>query len=263
MRRLAGICLIIIATACPAHKNDLIIAGSTSVQPFIEKMAEHFSALYPYAKVSVQGGGSTAGIQATMNQTCQIGMSSRNLKSEEQTIQTYMIALDGIAVVVHRSNPLRNLTLDQLRKIFSSEIKNWQELGGPNRRIFPVTREEGSGTRGAFEELVMHHQAISDACLVQDSNGAVREIVANTPEAIGYISAGLIDDRIKALTLDDIDPTFENIATCRYQLVRPFLLLTAQTPTGLTKQFLDFTLSVDGQEILRQCGLIPVLAINR
>lgn len=226
-------------------------------------MAEHFSALYPYARVSVQGGGSTAGIQATINQTCQIGMSSRNLKPEEQSIHTYLIALDGIAVVVHRSNPLRGLTLEQLRKIFSGEIKSWQELGGPNRRIFPVTREEGSGTRGAFEELVMHGQAISDACLVQDSNGAVREIVANTPEAIGYISAGLIDDRLKALTLDDIDLTFDNIISCRYRLVRPFLLLTVQAPTGLTKQFLDFTMSLDGQEILRQCGLIPAAAINR
>ncbi len=109
----------------------------------------------------------------------------------------------------------------------------------------------------------MHKSAISDACLVQDSNGAVREIVANTPEAIGYISSGLIDQRVNALALDSIPPTFENIASCRYRIVRPFLLLTSQPPAGPVKQFIDYCMSLDGQDILRQSGLIPAMDISR
>ncbi len=263
MHRLPGILLAALFIACSARKTELIIAGSTSIQPFIEKIAEHYAVVYPEYKVSVQGGGSTAGIQATLNHTCQIGMSSRNLKPEEQEILTFLIAFDGIAIVINKTNPVAGLSTEQLRKIFTGEIKNWRELGGPDRRIYPVTREDGSGTRGAFEELVMHKSAISDACLVQDSNGAVREIVANTPEAIGYISSGLIDQRVNALALDSIPPTFENIASCRYRIVRPFLLLTSQPPAGPVKQFIDYCMSLDGQDILRQSGLIPAMDISR
>lgn len=252
-----------IGLSCSGRKSGIIVAGSTSVQPFMEKISEHFSALYPNICVTVQGGGSSAGIQATFTKTCDIGMSSRNLKPEEKNLKSFLIALDGIAIVVNRHNPITNLTLDQVRKIFTGEITNWQALGGPDKKIYPVTREEGSGTRGAFEDMVMNKHAISDACLVQDSNGAVREIVVNSPDAIGYISAGLVDDRIRAVALDSILPTYESIAAGRYQIVRPFLLLTRDEPSGPIRDFINYVLSIDGQATLKKVGLIPVLDIKK
>jgi phosphate transport system substrate-binding protein len=198
-----------------------------------------------------------------MNITCNIGMSSRNLKPEEKSLKSFLIALDGIAVIVNRNNPVRDLSIDEVRKIFTGEITNWQALGGPNKRIYPVTREEGSGTRSAFEEMVMGKTAISDACLVQDSNGALREIVANSTETIGYISAGLIDERIRAVALDSILPTYDNIVSHRYQIVRPFLLLTCGDPSGTTRNFINYVLSIDGQATLKKVGLIPVIDLRK
>jgi phosphate transport system substrate-binding protein len=263
VRRIAVIALVMIGLSCSGRKSGIIIAGSTSIQPFIEKISEQFSLVYPGVKVAVQGGGSSAGIQAAMNKTCDIGMSSRKLKPEEKSLQTFLIALDGIAVIVNRDNLVRDLTMDQIRRIFTGEISNWRMLGGPDKKIYPVTREEGSGTRSAFEEMVMHQSAISDACLVQDSNGALRETVANSPEAIGYISAGLIDVRVRAVALDSILPTYDNIIADRYKIVRPFLLLTRDEPSGPTRDFINYVLSIDGQATLKKVGLIPVMDLKK
>lgn len=243
--------------------NDIIIAGSTSVQPFIEKLAEEFMVKYPQVKINVQGGGSTAGIQAVFNRTCAIGTSSRHLKPDEQDLHTFTMALDGIAVVIHRSNPLTNLTHEQLKDIFSGRIDNWKQINGADKKIIVVTREEGSGTRGAFEELIMHGTAISDACLVQDSNGAIREIVAITPQAIGYISAGLVDERVKAVSIDGVYPSVANFVSGEYKFVRPFLLLTRDEPNGIVRAIIEYILSPEAQEILRHNGLIPITDFDK
>lgn len=246
---------------CGRSQSGIIIAGSTSVQPFIEKLAEQFQEKHPEIRVNVQGGGSTAGIIATSNRTCDIGTSSRGLKPEEAGLRVYRLCLDGIAVVVHTSNPIRALTDDQIRGIFAGRIANWREVGGADKRIIAVTREDGSGTRGAFEELIMHEEAISDACLVQDSNGAVREIIATMPQGIGYISAGLIDERIAAVAIDGAEPTLENFRNGTYRFTRPFLLLAKDEPTGAAKTFLEFVLSAEAQRTLQGYGLIPADAI--
>ncbi|HEX7321274.1 MAG TPA: phosphate ABC transporter substrate-binding protein [bacterium] len=250
--------LIMLSVACIPKDQGIVIAGSTSVQPFLEKLADIYIAQHPGITINVQGGGSTAGIQAVVNKTCMIGTSSRNLKASEKGLNAYPMCYDGISLIVHRVNPVRNLTLAQIRDIFTGRITNWQDLGGENMEIIMVTREEGSGTRGAFEEMIMRKEAISDACLVQDSNGAVREIIALTPQGIGYISAGLVDDRIKALSIDGIYPSFENIACGDYELIRPFLLLTKGEPSGLTREFIDFILSAEAQKTLKSVGLIPI-----
>ncbi len=254
--------LSLVVLTCSNKSGDIIIAGSTSVQPFIEKLAEEFMARNPQIKINVQGGGSTAGIQAVFNKTCSIGTSSRHLHSSEQGLIVSVMAVDGIAIIVHPSNPVTNLTHDELKDIFAGRIKNWKEVGGLDKRIYAVTREEGSGTRGAFEELIMHETAISDVCLVQDSNGAIREIIANTPQAIGYISAGLLDKRVKALSIDGIAPTIENYKNGSYKFLRPFLLLTLEKPEGAIKSFIDFILSDDAQKILQHEGLIPANIFN-
>lgn len=249
--------LFIFLLSCAPNNCGVIIAGSTSVQPFIEKVAEHFMEQNPGIMVNVQGGGSTAGIQATINGTCEIGASSRNLKPSERSLKIVLIALDGIAVIVHRDNPVADLSVEQIRNIFSGKTTNWRELGGRNSAIIPVTREEGSGTRASFEDMIMGDDAISDACLVQDSNGAVREIIATTPQGVGYISVGLIDDREKAVAIDGIKPTLANLITEKYRFARPFLLLLRDEPKGDVKKFIDYTLSSEGQRILGSSGLIP------
>jgi len=244
--------------SCAPNKCGVIIAGSTSVQPFIEKVAEHFMEKNPGIAVNVQGGGSTAGVQATINGTCDVGASSRNLKPSERGLEVVLIALDGIAVIVHKDNPIENLTVEQVRDIFAGKTTNWQELGGLNSIIIPVTREEGSGTRASFEDMIMGEDVISDACLVQDSNGAVREIIATTTQGVGYISVGLVDDREKAIALDGVKPTLANLTTEQYRFARPFLLLLRDEPKGDVKKFIDYTLSPEGQEILGSSGLISV-----
>jgi phosphate transport system substrate-binding protein len=240
-----------------SRKNAITLAGSTSVMPFSEKLAEYFMLEYPKYAVDVQGGGSSAGIQAAINRTVDIGMSSRKLKSDEKILNEVLICYDGISIIVHPSNPVRNISLDVIRKVYSGQIRNWRQLGWIDRNIDAVSREEGSGTRGAFEELVMGKEFIDDAIMVQDSNGSVKEVVATDPYAIGYISLGIVDRKVKALTIDQVVPTVQNIILQKYKMVRPFLYLTIGEPTGGAKVFIDFVLSNEGQNILSKEGLVP------
>jgi phosphate transport system substrate-binding protein len=254
------IILAIFTTGCAQGVSDkeIIIAGSTSVEPFADKWAEVYMEKYPDTVVNVQGGGSSAGIQAAQSGVADIGTCSRELKPEEKNLTEIIVAFDGLAVIVHSTNKIDNLTIEQIKQIFAGQVRNWQEFGGKDKVITVVTREEGSGTRGAFQELVMEKTRIFKGAIVQDSNGTVREIVANDPNAIGYISLGLVNDKVKSLSLDGIMATDENIITKKYSLVRPFLFVTKNTPTGEVKNFIDFVLSQEGQGLIREEGLIPV-----
>ena len=243
--------------ADPASRA-LCIAGSTSVQPFAEKLAEVYMQQHPGERIDVQGGGSSAGIYAAQQGAADLGASSRELVEAEKALHEIPIAWDGIAVIVHPSNPLNNLRLEQLRQIFQGKIANWRELGLPPHAIDTITREEGSGTREAFEHLVMGKTFITPGALVQDSNGSVREIVAGDPYSLGYISAGLVDERVKTVAVDGILPTRENIKNQTYKLVRRFLLVGRVPPAGRCLAFVDFILSPQGQRLLEAEGLVGV-----
>ncbi len=249
--------------------QGITIAGSTSVQPFAERLAELYMHAHPGIRVNVQGGGSSAGIMAVRNHVCDVGMSSRELHKDESALTSIPIAYDAIVIIVHISNPVHNLTVGQARSVFAGRIRNWQELGGPNLKITVVTREEGSGTRASFEEHVMADNAQLESqrhsaepfaadALVQDSNGAVREIVAADEAAIGYISAGLVDDRVRALSLNGIPASEENIRNGTYPISRRFLFLTAGAICTEAKDFIDFALSDSGQQALADEGLTRV-----
>ncbi|MCL1816281.1 MAG: phosphate ABC transporter substrate-binding protein, partial [Clostridiales bacterium] len=194
---------LMLLTACGKRRDlAVVIAGSTSVQPYAEILAEEFELLYPGHKVDIQGGGSSAGITAAQAHTADIGMSSRSLKESEQSLWSAEIALDGLAIIVHPQNPLLNLSLEQISSIYAGTINNWQDCEGQNAKIHVIAREEGSGTRSAFEELVMNKTQITPKAIVQDSNGAVRQLVANDINSIGFISLGLVDETVKALRLE-------------------------------------------------------------
>jgi phosphate transport system substrate-binding protein len=240
------------------QKDSVIIAGSTSIQPFAERLVEVYTQKHKNAKFNVQGGGSSAGIKTVQTGVCNIGMSSRELKPEEKGLIETVIAYDGIVIIVNQKNPLTDLSLNTVADIFAGKIKYWNEIGGTKHRINVIIREDGSGTRQSFEEKVLPDKAVTVDALVQDSNGAVREIVANDPNALGYISYGLVDNRVKALDLDSVVPTVESIKQRKYPIVRPFLFLTNCPHQGLVKNFIDFVLSADGQKLLQEEGLIPI-----
>ncbi len=252
--------LIILFGCRPSGKEGVVItvAGSTSVQPFAEKLAEIYMEHHRGLIINVQGGGSTAGIRSVRGGAADIGSSSRDLREDEKDLREIVIAWDGIAIIVHPKNNIYNLNLTQIRDIFAGKIKYWSELGWVRKNIHFVTREEGSGTRSAFEEIVMHDIPISDEALVQDSNGSVREIVAHDPHAIGYISYGIVDKRVKALSIDGVELNLGTIKEKRYELTRPFLFVTKEEPHGLARDFIDFILSSKGQGILEMEGLVGV-----
>lgn len=238
--------------------SDLTLAGSTSIQPFADKWAEVFMQAHRDYGVNVQGGGSSAGIEACRSGACQIGMSSRELKGGERDLVAIVVARDGLAVIVHPSNPIRGLRAPDVKQIFAGDITSWRPLGGPDKRITVVTREEGSGTRGAFQELVMGKTRIFRGAITEDSNGTVREIVAHDPQAIGFISLGLVNAAVRALALDGAAATDENIQNGRYRLVRPFLFVSRGEPAGHAREFIDFVLSAEGQKLVTKEGLLPV-----
>jgi phosphate transport system substrate-binding protein len=240
-------------------QNAVCIAGSTSVEPFAEKLAEVYMHEHPDVRIDVQGGGSSAGIFAAEQGAADLGASSRELIGKEKNLQEIPIAFDGIAIIVNKQNPLGNLSMDQIRQIFQGEITDWGQLHLSPHPIDIITREEGSGTRNAFEEMVMgKHTEITPMALVQDSNGSVREIVANDPYSIGYISMGLVDARVKALSVDGIAPTRQNVKSRGYKLVRRFLLVTKGLKPGSCQNFVNFILSGQGQSLLESEGLVGV-----
>jgi phosphate transport system substrate-binding protein len=232
------------------------VLGSTSIQPFAEMLAEEFNGANPGVNVEVQGGGSTAGIQAVVSGIADVGMCSRELKPEEAGFTPIVVARDGIAVVVHPSNPVMQLTRQQIRDLFSGQIRNWQGVGGRDHRVTLITREEGSGTREAFCHLVMGKTRIARTAITQESNGAVKELVRHDPSAIGYMSLGLVGAELRAVVVDGAEPTIAATLSGKYPLVRPFLFVVQGTPGEHAQRFIDYVLSAPAQALLEKEGLV-------
>ena len=211
-------------SSCSRNSDSVIVAGSTSVQPFAEVLAEQYMTLHPGIEIDVQGGGSAAGILATKSGTTDIGMSSRTLVGGETSLWSVEIAEDGLAIVINPDNSINNLTLEQIRDIYSGKTKNWSVLGGIKSEIHVFTREDGSGTRSSFENLVMGKTEIMAGAMVENSNGAIRQLVADDPAAIGFISLGLVDKTVKALELNGVTATREHVIDGSYGLSRPFFI---------------------------------------
>ena len=263
------ISMFMILSACDSRNSEdtasFVIAGSTSVQPYVEVLVEYYTHLHPSNLIDVQGGGSSAGIQAVESFTAQIGMSSRDLRETEEYLWNERIAKDGLAIIVNPGNPVSDLTLEQIRGIYMAKYVNWSELGGNDARIHIITREEGSGTRSAFEDLVMDEHRITPRAIVQDSNGAVRQLVTDDPNSIGFISLGLVEvgqKPVKALRIDGVAATRNNVLNGDYALFRSFIFVSMEQPTGVVMEFIEFIRSQEGQRIMSDEGLIPEFGIH-
>ena len=250
----------------PAEETQLsgkvVIAGSTSVQPISDELAAAFKEKYPEVSVEVQGGGSSVGVKSAIDKIVDIGASSRELKEDEKAagLKEYVIAKDGIAVVVNPANSIEDLSMEQIKKIFIGEITNWKEIGGADKPIVVVTREEGSGTRGAFIEITKveakdaegkSKDFTTNTALVQPSTGAVKQTVANTPDAIGYVSMGALDNTVKTVKVEGVEASEENAKAGTFKISRPFSYLTNGEESEVVKAFIEFVMN-EGQEIVKQ-----------
>ena len=243
--------------------GQLQLAGSTTVQPLAEELAEAFMALNPEVVIEIQGGGSSVGVTSAGEGTVDIGNVSRAVKSSEleqfPDLQVFAIAFDGIAIVTHPGTEIPTLTVAQVRAIFGGQVTNFKDVGGPDKEIIVVSREEGSGTRGAFEELVMEYKddagekqllPIAANAILQQSNGQVRTTVATTPNSIAYLSFGFLDNSVRTVPIDGVEPAVSNVKDNSYPIFRPLNMLTNGKPSPLAQAFLDFILGPQGQEIV-------------
>ena len=255
------------SVAAPAEtttdlSGSISMVGSTSMEKLANALSEAFMEEYPDVTVTAEFVGSGAGIEAVTNGTADIGNSSRSLKDEEKAagVVENVVAIDGIAVCVDPANEVADLTKEQLTNIYNGTVTNWKEVGGADEPIIVIGREAGSGTRGAFEELV----DLQDACKYAnelDSTGAVIAKVASTPGAIGYASLDALDDSVKALSLEGVEATAENIKAGNYFLSRPFVMATKgeiSEQNDLVQAWFDFVLGDEGQQVASEVGLITV-----
>lgn len=247
-------------TAGADLSGKITLAGSTSMEKLANAMAEAFMEKYPNVTVAPEFTGSGAGLESLAKGTVDIGDASRALSDDEKAggAVENIVAIDGIAVITDSENAVSDITSEQLAQIYTGEITNWSDLGGADEQIVVIGREAGSGTRDAFEEI----NDVKDACKYAqelDSTGAVLAKVAATPGAIGYVSLDVVDDTVKALQLNSVDATEDNILAGTYVLQRPFVMATMgeiSEQNDLVKAFFDFIHSEEGQQVITSVGLI-------
>jgi len=250
-----------------AGKKEITIKGSTTVLPIAQACAEAYMHKYEDVDISVQGGGSGVGIASVMDGTADIGDASRPAKdkeiakAKENGIELYqnVIAKDGIAIIVHPSNPINEITREQAKAIYTGKITNWKELGGKDAEIVVVNRDSASGTFETFNEIVLKKEKVFPSALQKMSNRGVADTVTVTELAIGYIGMGYITPKVKALVVEGVKPTKENVVDGTYPIARDLYMYTNGKPKGVVASFIGFVLSKDGQKLVEQEGFVSIL----
>jgi phosphate transport system substrate-binding protein len=239
----------------PPSSYTIEVSGSTSVSPLMEMLAAAYSKLRPNVRININGTGSSDGIKAAAAGTSELGMSSRELSATEkgQGLTELVIAIDGIAVIVNKDNPVSNLTLEQIRDIYTGVITDWNVVtgGAKKGKIAVVSREPGSGTRGAFEEIVKFQDKLLAGATEFDGTGAVKAEISRNADAIGYISLGSVDSSVKTVSVNGVAASTANVVNGSYKIARPFITLyRKESINPETKTFLDWIMSGDGQKIV-------------
>ncbi len=264
----ALICLFAAASAAAApldafkgQKGEVDIAGGTAHIPVMQEAAKRIMTANPDIRITVAGGGSGVGVKQAGEGLVEIGNTGRPLKAEEVEkygLKSFPFAIDGVAVVVHPSNGVSELSFAQLADIYAGKIKNWKEVGGADAQINLYIREDGSGTREVFTDKAIKKGEVAASANVVNSNGAMKTAVAKDANAIGYVGIGHIDETVKAPKLEGMTATQENAANGSYTVVRELFMNTKGDPQGLTALFIDYIYSPEGAEIIADCGYIPV-----
>ncbi len=246
-------------------ETSINVNGSTTVLPIMQKMVEAYMKANPDVKISVSGGGSGNGIKSLIDGTTDIAMASRAMKDKEVELakskgvepNQITVAIDAIIPVVHPSNKVSAITLDQLKKIFMGEVKDWKELGGEGP-VVVISRDTSSGTYETWEELVMKKERVFPGAMLQASNGAVVQAVSKNKNAIGYIGYGYLDASTKGLPVDGIEGNAETAASGKYPIARDLYIYTNGAPKDAVKNLVDFILSAEGQKIVKEAGFVPL-----
>ena len=251
------------ATKVPAQglSGEITVSGSTSVEKVGVALGDEFMALYPDVTFTYEGIGSSGGVKNANDNTTMLGTASRNIKDSEKEwgMTEKVLAYDGIAVIVHPSNGVSELTVEQVQKIYLGEITNWSQVGGEYAEIAVVSREDGSGTRGAFEEIVDFEDALVAIALIKDGNGNVQATVAETPLAIGYVSFTYVDETVKGVLVEGAEPTVENVLNETYKISRPFnIVYHEENLSDAAKAFLTWIDTDEAKEIIAEKGAIPL-----
>lgn len=244
--------------------EKIVLEGSTTVLPIAQKAAEIFMQKNKNVEIVVRGGGSGIGITSLIDGTCDIALSSRSIKESEMQKamsrkvepKAHIVALDGIAVIVHPSNPIKGLNKKQLKEIYTGKISDWSLLGGGKGKIVVISRDTSSGTFEAFRERALDNAKVRADALMQASNQAVSSVVAKTPQAIGYIGIAYISREVKAIEIEGVLPAKETVLLNKYPIARPLFMYTNGKPQGLVKDFLDFIKSPEGQKLVDEVGYV-------
>ncbi len=257
----------IVLTACSRDTgNKIVIKGSTTVLPITQKAAEEYRKLNKVS-ITIEGSGSGNGIKALLDGTCSIANSSREMKEEELKaardkgidVKEITVAYDMIVPVINPSNPVKALTMDQLKGIYDGSIKNWKQVGGKDETIVVISRDSSSGTFEIWHEKVMKKTDVSKDALLQASNGAIVSAVSGNPKSIGYIGFGYIDKTVKPLPVSGIQPTLENGKSGKFPISRKLYMYVDQKKVSPeTQKFIDYLLSPDGQKVVTEAGFISI-----
>lgn len=253
--------------AAQAETETISVTGSTTVLPIAQIAAEAYMDAHPETDIQVSGGGSSVGVKAVGAGTADIGMASRDLKSSESDtypdLVQHVVAKDAIAIIVNPSNTASDLSVAQIKSIYLGDVTNWKDVGGPDDAIVVVGRDSASGTREYFHSAVMDKEDFTTGQLEKNSNGAVRQTVAQTPGAIGYVGLGYIDASVKAVPVNTgsttVDASVETVITGDYPIARGLNMFTVGEPEGLAADYLAFIMSPDGQALVAEEGFVPVV----
>ena len=262
--------------AAAAEDGKLVLDGSTTVGPIAKAFAEYYMAKNAGVNVTVNESGSGNGAKSLINSVCDVANMSRFMKDTEFSAAVekgvmpvaHVVAMDGLPILVHPSNPVKQLTVEQVRDIYSGKISNWKSVGGPDKEIVVVTRDTNSGTYETFHKLVMTHvvngekvkEKIKDGAEYVGSNGGIRARVQTTPAAVGYAGLGFVDKTVKALEINGIYPSPQTVTSGRYPVARPLFMFTNGYPKlgSHVYRFVTLHLSEKGQEIVEDIGFVPV-----
>lgn len=270
-KTIAGLATAVVLMASSVWADSIISKGSDTVLPLAQKEAEVFMEKHPEHSITVVGGGSGVGIAALIDGTTDIANASRGIKTKEKRLarkggikpMEHVVARDALSVIVHPSNPISKLTITQLERIFTGDIKTWKDVGGLPKPIVIYSRDSSSGTYVFFKAKVLHKREFFPTALLQPSNGAIVQAISQTEGAIGYVGLAYLTKHVKALAVAEegdvyIAPSMETASNGTYPITRALYMYSKGAPKGLVKLFLDFILSKQGQEIVGELGYVPV-----